>query len=244
MQDNLHYLGDGKAWSDGSFLPCKTQKCETHLNIIRTFHYARKGRQQVYHSDLNTLESLLSMHDGAPISSSIEPPSVHLETQSVHLREPQGAPTSPIGSTTVHPYIQDIQDIQDIQEQESYVSRFRVFLEDKLLNSKLFYISSDLIQLLTELERKGTPFEAITSELSAVGEDSIHNPKAFVKARLRDLKTREPVYSRDNPPAWCGNCDKETRKNTFLSNLPSGGQTLYCVACDPALVNRYGKQTQ
>ena len=240
LLQNLHYLGDGRSYKDDSYRPCETCEPESHLNIIRTSHYARKGKQQVYHTDLNALESLLSVRDGAPITPIIEPTSVHLETQSVHPREIQGAPTSQLGSTPVHPYIQEIQDIQDIQAQESYGVRLKSFLDKKLPNEKHFAVTLDLLRMCSELERKGTSFRAIESEITPVGEISIINPKAFVKSRLMNLMEREPDWGANNKPPWCGYCEEISRKNKYLSELPggNGAMTYSCLNCDPFMVSR------
>ena len=238
LLQNLHYLRDGKSYKDGSYSPCVNLE-HKHLDIVRTEHYARTGTKQTYRTDLTVYETLLSVHVGAPSNTLNQSTSVHLETESVHLEVIKGAPTSQLACAPEHPYIQDIQDIQDIQGQESYAVRLQRFLDTKLSNEKRFTVTHDLVRVCRELSAKGTSFKAIEAVLSPVGEGSIHNPPAFVRARLNDLATREPDWSSDNKPPWCGRCDERTRQNNYKSPVPNGNgaETYSCPACDPFMVN-------
>ena len=237
---NLHYLGDGKSFKDGSWKPCAKLECKGHLLIVSRDNRAKPGTKQVYRTHLAVYETLISVHASAPIITFGETNSVRLEPESVHLEVIKGAPTSQLGSTPVHPYIQDIQDIQDIQEQESYAVKLQNFLDTKLSNEKRFTVTHDLVRVCGELSAKGTTFMALETALSAVGKDSIHNPPAFVRARLNDLVTHEPDWSSDNKPPWCGTCDERTRKNNYKSPVPdgNGAETYSCPACDPFMVNK------
>jgi hypothetical protein len=239
LLQNLHLLRDGKFYKDGFYSPCPNLE-HKHLNIIKTERYAKAGASQTYRTDLTAYETLISVHLSAPTNTLNQTTSVHLETESVHLEVIKGAPTSQLGSTPVHPYIQDIQDIQDIQEHESFAVKLQVFLNKKLPNEKRFTLSTDLNRLCGELERKGTSFKALETALSPVGEGSIHSPKAFVKSRLEDLMTREPDWSADNKPKWCGTCDERTRRNSFLSAVPGGdgAMTYSCPKCEPYMVRK------
>ena len=239
LMQNLHYLRDGKSYKKGVYLPCANPE-HKHLGIIRTERYARTGTKQTYRTDLSVYESLISVHGNALTNNTIENESVHRETGSAHLEVKLGAPTSQSGGTAVHPYIQDLQDIQDIQAREGYGAKLKSFLDMKLPNEKRFRVTLDLLQLCTDLERKGTSFKAIENEISPVGEKSIINPKAFVKSRLMDLMEREPDWSPYNKPQWCGSCEEISRQNKYPSEIPGGdgAKTYSCLNCDPFMVSR------
>jgi hypothetical protein len=239
LMQNLHYLRDGKSYKKGLYLPCPNHE-HKHLGIISTERYARTGAKQTYRIDLSVYEGLISVHGNALTNNTIENNSVHGETGSAHLEVKLGAPTSQSGSTTVHPYIQDLQDIQDIQALEGYGTKLKSFLDMKLPNEKRFRLTLDLLQLCTQLEHKGTSFKAIEREISPVGEKSITNPKAFVRSRLMDLMEREPDWSPDNKPKWCGSCEEISRQNKYPSEIPGGdgAMTYSCLNCDPFMVSR------
>jgi len=229
LQENLHYLGDGLVWKDGERNLCTNTECKAHLKIVKTSHYARRGKQQVLRTDLRAYERELSMRDGAPF-----------EVVSMQSEVAKGVPVSEIVSATAHPYKQEI---QDKQLQESYAVRLQSYLRTKLPNSKRFGVTPALIQICDELEHKGTSFKAIEAEISAVDSDSILNPKAWVTSRLKDLATREPVWSWDHLPPKCSDADCDSERRTLpyryeIRTNPPGGTSNECPACNPNAKNR------
>ncbi len=229
LQENLHYLGDGLVWKDGKRNLCTNSECKAHLKIVKTSHYARRGKQQVLRTDLRAYERELSMRDGAPI-----------EVASMQSGAVKGVPISEIASAIAHPYKQEI---HNKQLNESFAVKLQSYLRTKLANSKRFAISPALVQLCDELEHKGTSFKAIEAEISAVDSDSILNPKAWVTSRLKDLVAREPIWSWDHLPPKCTNSDCDSEKRTLpyryeIRTNPPGGTSNECRACNPNARNR------
>ena len=238
LLQNLHYLRDGKSYKNGSYLPCSNYE-HRHLAIVSTERYARTGSKQTYRTNLGSYEELIRVHEDALTSSPNGRPRVHSEEVDVHPEAKMSASKSQSGGTPVHPYIQQIQQIQDIQTEESYEVKLRTLLRKKLSNDKRFTVTPDLVRICDNLELKGTSFKAIESELSALGADSIINPKGFVKSRLVALLDRDPDWSSDNKPQWCGSCEEISRQNKYPSEIPGGdgAMTYSCLNCDPFMVS-------
>lgn len=82
---------------------------------------------------------------------------------------------------------------------------------------------------------------------------NVRNGGAFLTAQLKrqlengyTLKEAAPmVWSADNRPPYCGECDPVTRKTVTSNAIPKGNGaiTLSCLNCDPFMVNRHGART-
>ena len=82
---------------------------------------------------------------------------------------------------------------------------------------------------------------------------NVRNGGAFLTAQLKrqlengyTLKEAAPmVWSADNRPPYCGECDPITRKTVTSNAIPkgNGAVTQSCLNCDPFMVNKYGTRT-
>jgi len=176
---NLHYLGDGKSWKNNSYTDCTNPKCTIHLGIVETEHYAKKGWQQVYRTNLKAYEHALRVHVGAPIS-----------TLTVHANNSKGALADQKEVAQVHPYKQEI---QEIQLESSYVDLVQALIYKLLPKSKHFIVDKQTQDLCIELKQLETPFNAFAEYLSPLSQESIISPSAYVKSRLQALREATPA---------------------------------------------------
>lgn len=179
LLDNLHYLGDGKSWKEGNYSDCTNPTCKTHLKIVKTEHYAKKNWQQVYRTDLQFYASALRVHVGAPFS-----------TITVHPNNQVGALANQLEGAQVHPYRQEI---HQKQLPRSYVDLVQSIVAKLLPESKQFILDQETATLCLELEQLETPSHAFAEYLNALSQESINNPRAYVKSRLRALKEATPA---------------------------------------------------
>lgn len=179
LLENLHYLGDGKSWKNNTYTDCTNPKCTVHLGIVKTQHYAKKGWQQVYRTDLKAYEQALRVHTDAPIN-----------TLTVHADNTEGALAQQKEFVQVHPYKHEI---HERQLQSSYVDLVQNLIYKHLPKSKQFILDKQTQALCLELEQLETPFNAFAEYLSPLSQDSIINPSAFVKSRLQALKEATPA---------------------------------------------------
>jgi hypothetical protein len=103
-----------------------------------------------------------------------------------------------------------------------------------------FSIPKELPLLLKELEHRGTTLEAIEAEFRHDKWESIHNPKAIVTGRLRDMVARPVRYTFERQPPKCANpdCDPVTRRLTRPVEMPGEGKTMTCPDCNHFWVNK------
>jgi hypothetical protein len=179
LLENLHYLGDGKSWKNNSLTDCANPNCKTHLGIVKTQHYAKKGWQQVYRTDLKAYEHALRVHLGAPINS-----------HTVHADNSEGALALQLEGAQVHPYKHEI---HKRQQQSSYVDLVQSLIYKLLPKNKQFILDSETVNLCLELEQLETPFNAFAEYLSALSQAWVNNPSAYVKSRLYALKEATPA---------------------------------------------------
>jgi len=179
LLENLHYLGDGKSWKNNSFIDCTNPNCKTHLGIVKTQHYAKKGWQQVYRTDLKAYELALRVHVGAPIN-----------TITVQAGNSEGALAQQLQGVQAHPYKHEI---HKRQLQGSYVDLVQALIYKLLPTSKQFILDSETENLCLELEQLETPFNAFAEYLSALSQAWVNNPSAYVKSRLLVLKEATPA---------------------------------------------------
>jgi len=179
LLQNLHYLGDGKSWKNNSYTDCTNPKCRVHLKIVKTDHYAKKGWQQVYRTELKAYEHALRVHVGAPI-----------KLDRVHVDDLKGAPQYPIECTQAHPLRLER---HERQLQSSCVDLVQSLVYKLLPNNKQFILDQQTQDLCLELEHLETPFNAFTEYLSPMSQDWINNPSAYVKSRLLALKEATPA---------------------------------------------------
>lgn len=227
LLNNLHYLGDGKSWKQGAYTDCTNPKCSQHLGIVKTQHYAKRGWQQVYRTDLRAYELAVRVHVGAPI-----------KLERVHVENLKGAPQYPIECTQVHPYKHEI---QERQLQSSYVDLLNKFLKQQLPVEKLFLVNETMTQALLELEHQGISFNAITERLRAVSENSIKNPRGFVQARLVEFVSLCEATSESALPPKCANPDcGEDRRLPYGVHIPNGNGAMSqeCPDCNPKAIAR------
>jgi hypothetical protein len=179
LLENLHYLGDGKSWKNNSYTDCTNPTCQLHLGIVKTQHYAKKDRAQVYRTDLRAYEHALRVHVGAPIS-----------TIAVHADNSEGALAQPKECVQAHPYRHEI---QEIQLERSYVDLVQALIYKLLPKSKHFILDKQTQDLCIELKQLETPFNAFAEYLSALSQNSIISPSAYVKSRLQALREATPA---------------------------------------------------
>jgi hypothetical protein len=179
LLQNLHYLGNGKSWKNNSYTECTNPNCKGHLNIVKTEHYAKRGWQQVYRTDLNAYEHALRVQLDAPINTHV-----------VQADNTQGALAGQLSVVQVHPYKHEI---HKRQQQSSYVDLVQSLIYKLLPKSKHFILDSETHDLCLELEHLETPFNAFAEYLSALSQESIINPSAYAKSRLRLLKEDTPA---------------------------------------------------
>ena len=176
---NLHYLGDGKSWKNNSYTDCSNPLCTKHLGIVKTEHYAKKGWQQVYRTDLRAYELAIRVHTGAPIN-----------TITVQADNSKGALAEQLESAQVHPYRHEI---HERQLPDSYVDLVQSIVYKLSPKDRQFILDSETVKLCLELEQLETPFNAFAEYLSALNQNSINNPQAYLKSRLRLLKEATPA---------------------------------------------------
>jgi len=179
LLDNLHQLGDGKSWKNNSYTDCSNPTCTQHLGIVKTAHYAKKNWQQVYRTDLRAYEHALRVHTGAPNN-----------TLTVQADDSKGALAEQLDGAQVHPYRHER---LERQLQGSYVDLVQSLVYKLLPKDRQFILDSETVDLCLELKQLETPFNAFAEYLSALNQNSINNPQAYVKSRLRLLKGRTPT---------------------------------------------------
>lgn len=179
LLDNLHQLGDGKSWQNNSYTDCLNPLCTKHLGIVKTEHYAKKGWQQVYRTDLRAYEHALRVHTGAPIN-----------TITVQADNSKGALAEQLEGAQVHPYR-----LERLERQlpDSYVDLVQSLVYKLLPKDRQFTLDSETVKLCLELEQLETPFNAFAEYLSALTQDWVNNPQAYVKKRLHLLKGATPA---------------------------------------------------
>ena len=176
---NLHYLGDGKSWKNNSYTDCSNPLCTKHLGIVKTEHYAKKGWQQVYRTDLRAYELALRVHVGAPIN-----------TITVQADNSKGALAEQLEGAQVHPYRHEI---LERQLSNSCVDLVQSLVYKLLPTDRQFILDRETVELCLELKQLETPFNAFAEYLSALNQNSINNPQAYLKSRLRLLKEATPA---------------------------------------------------
>ena len=227
LLENLHYLGDGKSWKQGAYTDCANPECSQHLCIIKTEHYAKRGWQQVYRTDLRAYELALRVRTGGPI-----------EQERVHVENLKTPPRQQKVSVKVDPYKHEI---QERQLQSSYVDLLNIFLKQQLPVEKLFLVNETMSQALLELEHLGISFNAITERLRAVSENSINNPRGFVQKRLVEFVSLCEVGSESALPPKCTNPDcGEDRRLPYGVLIPNGNGAMSqeCPDCNPRAIAR------
>jgi len=195
---NLHYLGDGKSWKNNSYTDCSNPLCTKHLGIVKTAHYAKKGWQQVYRIDLRAYEHALRVHAGAPIN-----------TLTVQADNSKGALAEQLEGAQVHPYRLER---LERQLQGSYVDLVQSLVYKLLPKDRQFILDSETVDLCLELKQLETPFNAFAEYLSALNQNSINNPQAYVKSRLRLLKSATPALVAER-------IDREKQDLLYISEL-------------------------
>jgi hypothetical protein len=179
LLDNLHQLGDGKSWQNNSYTHCQNPTCTQHLGIVKTEHYAKKGWQQVYRTDLRAYELALRVHTGAPNN-----------TLTVQADESKGALAEQLEGAQVHPYRLER---LERQLQGSYVDLVQSLVYKLLPKEKHFTLDSETVDLCLELKQLETPFNAFAEYLNPLSQESIISPSAFVKSRLQALREATPA---------------------------------------------------
>jgi hypothetical protein len=205
-----------------STLKSNLNKC-TKLNLIdREQKFPREGVQQCYRVNLNNLLTLggVTLNDPSPMGR-------------VDLKPAQGLSKPASGFVEMAPY-------KDYKNNKTS--------KDDLFNSSLsfipankrFVISEEVKKLLNELEHRGTTLEAIEAEFRHDKWESIHNPKAIVTGRLRDMVARPVRYTSDRQPPKCAHphCDPVTRTFTYAVENPGEGKTMTCPECNFFWVNK------
>lgn len=119
------------------------------------------------------------MHVGAPTDS-----------LTVHADNTEGVLAQQKECVQAHPYKQEI---QEIQLQSSYVDLVQSLIDKHLPKSKQFILDKQTQALCLELGQLETPFNAFAEYLSALSQNSIISPSAYVKSRLQALKEATPA---------------------------------------------------
>lgn len=179
LLENLHYLGDGKSWKNNSYTDCTNPKCTVHLGIVKTQHYAKKNWQQVYRTDLKAYDQAIRVHVGAPFN-----------THTVHADNSEGALANQNSVVQMHPYKHEIHERQLVR---SYVDHVQALINKHLSNDKRFILDKETVNLCQELEQLETPFNAFAEYLSALSQEWVNNPSAYVKSRLQALREATPA---------------------------------------------------
>ena len=210
LLENLHYLGDGKSWKQGAYTDCTNPDCSQHLDIVKTQHYAKRGWQQVYRTDLRAYELALRVRAGGPI-----------EQERVHVENLKAPPRQQKVSVKVDPYKHEI---QERQLQSSYVDLIQNLIDKHLPKKKQFILDTETQTLCLELEHLETPFNAFAEYLSALSQDSIISPSAYVKSRLQALKEATPALVaerklRDEQEKIYSEQLQETQRNKLTGDL-------------------------
>ena len=117
-------------------------------------------------------------------------------------------------------------------------------LVDELLSvipkDKQFNVTSEFVAILEQLKHYGTSYNDLKADLKVVNWFSIKLPKEFVISLIKEKLAKPPRYSSEVRPEWCGECDEASRKLSEPVDIPNGNgaKTIYCLECDPYLVNK------
>ena len=117
-------------------------------------------------------------------------------------------------------------------------------LVDDLLSvipkDKHFNATPEFSALLEQLKQHGTSYNDLKAHLRGFNWFGIDTPKGFIISLIDKKLAKPPRYSSEVKPKWCGNCDEETRKLSEPVDIPNGNgsKTIYCLECDPYLVNK------
>ena len=117
-------------------------------------------------------------------------------------------------------------------------------LVDDLLSvipkDKQFNVTSEFVAILEQLKHYGTSYNDLKADLKVVNWFSIKLPKEFVISLIKEKLAKPPRYSSEVRPEWCGECDEASRKLSEPVDIPNGNgaKTIYCLECDPYLVNK------
>ena len=207
-----------------STLKSNLNKC-TKLNLIdREQRHPREGIQQCYSVNLDNLLALggVTLNDPSPMGR-------------VTLKPAKGSSKPSSGITQIAPY-------KDYKNYKSSKEDLFITSLSFIPANKRFVISEEVKKLLNELEHGGTTLEAIEAEFRHDKWESIHNPKAIVTGRLRDMVARPVLYTSERQPPKCSNpdCDPVTRKLPYAIEIPNGNgaSTRSCPECNFSSVNK------
>jgi hypothetical protein len=95
-----------------------------------------------------------------------------------------------------------------------------------------------MLDLVAQVKHKGTSFKAIEGALDNINWETILVPQSFVISVVKGLLEKEPDWSMDNLPPWCGKCDELKRTTDFRSEIPrgNGATTDQCLDCNPYMM--------
>jgi hypothetical protein len=117
-------------------------------------------------------------------------------------------------------------------------------LLDNLLSvipkDKHFTATPEFVALLDKLKHYGTSYNDLKADLKVLNWFPIFAPKEFIISLIKEKLAKPPRYSSEIKPKWCGKCDEVTRKLSEPVDIPNGNgaRTIYCLACDPYMVNK------
>jgi hypothetical protein len=105
---------------------------------------------------------------------------------------------------------------------------------------KQFTATPEFVSMLEQLKKHGTSYNDLKADLKVLNWFSIYAPKEFVISLVKEKLSKPPRYSSEVKPKWCGNCDEASRKLNEPVDIPNGNgsKTIYCLECDPYMVNK------
>jgi hypothetical protein len=105
---------------------------------------------------------------------------------------------------------------------------------------KHFTATPEFLSLLEQVKHYGTSYNDLKADLKVVNWFDKHSPRGFVIHLLNEKLAKPPRYSSEVKPKWCGNCDEASRKLNEPVDIPNGNgsKTIYCLECDPYMVNK------
>ena len=227
------------SYSDGCFIGeeslmkiCRVKKSALRKNIRkltdlglirRETPKAYKGRSQRYWVNMERLNALADSSYRVDIDTPIK-------TQRVDLETPKGVTMSLNGSNQIHPQRYKNTQISSNEDFEIYLKFIPTQKKPRL--------SKELVSVLDELLQKyqGTLSKVIEDHFYATNWHGINIPNVFVLDRLRELNARPIKYSKENPPAHCGECDPIER--VLLVTDENGDHRITCRKCNWFYVNQ------
>jgi hypothetical protein len=105
---------------------------------------------------------------------------------------------------------------------------------------KHFEATHKFLSLLEQLKQHGTSYSDLKADLKGVEWFRIDTPRGFVIHLLKEKLAKPPRYSPEIKPKWCGKCDEVSRTLDKPVDIPNGNgsRTIYCLECDPYMVNK------